>query len=419
MIFPTLNYDFRLYQGDTNGKPAGATFTRASAGMRVNALGLLESSVSGVLRHDFDPITGEYLGILLEGTSTNLCLRSQELDQWSANNATVTANAAAAPDGTLTADKIVTTNANQQQQRYRGVSFSAGQTLCWSFFLKSAEYTKAFVHLYGATATGDLGLDVDLAAGTVAAHNNPGTGTTVVGSGIINLGGGKYLVWVSGIVNATDTSANFALAPIPVAQASPYNPIYLGDAASGIYAWGGQVEVGSFPSSHMPTAAATATRAADILTVPLNSFAFNSSEGTLLVRGRSALAVPPGGSAQMLAVLDDGSANNVLQLYRAAGSGAASVWMTNAGVGQAVPASVALGNKSAFALALAYKAGELAFVKDGGAVATSAPGALPAGLTTLRLGSDNSGGGGMNGHIRHAAYFPRRLSNADLQAITL
>ena len=62
------------------------TFTRASSGTYVGADGLIKSAV------------------------TNLVLRSEEFNNaaWTKTSATVTANAATAPNGTLTADKLIT-----------------------------------------------------------------------------------------------------------------------------------------------------------------------------------------------------------------------------------------------------------------------------------------------------------------------
>ena len=44
---------------------------------------------------------------------------------------------------------------------------------------------------------------------------------------------------------------------------------FTGDGVSGIYIWGAQVEVGSFPTSYIPTDGTPATQAPDILNIPL------------------------------------------------------------------------------------------------------------------------------------------------------
>jgi hypothetical protein len=39
-------------------------------------------------------------------------------------------------------------------------------------------------------------------------------------------------------------------------------------------------------------------------------------------------------------------------------------------------------------------------------------------VTTFCIGCDGSGTQSLNGHIRHIAYFPGRLSNSELQLLT-
>jgi hypothetical protein len=86
----------------------GASFTRASVGTAVDSAGKFVTFGSGVPR-----ITD--LGLLVEESRTNLLLWSQAFDNaaWAANFAgtgsapVVTANAALAPDGTMTADQVM------------------------------------------------------------------------------------------------------------------------------------------------------------------------------------------------------------------------------------------------------------------------------------------------------------------------
>jgi hypothetical protein len=52
------------------------TFSRASAATRWNAAGILEMVSAGVPRIDYHPITGKCLGLLVEGSKTNMVLRS-------------------------------------------------------------------------------------------------------------------------------------------------------------------------------------------------------------------------------------------------------------------------------------------------------------------------------------------------------
>ena len=76
-IFPTLNLVAHDYLGEANGAPAIATFARASAAARVDALGVLDTAGNDVLRHDYHPIGGEHLGWRIEAARTNILLHSE------------------------------------------------------------------------------------------------------------------------------------------------------------------------------------------------------------------------------------------------------------------------------------------------------------------------------------------------------
>ena len=53
--------------------------------------------------------------------------------------------------------------------------------------------------------------------------------------------------------------------------------------AQSIYAWGAQVELGAFPTSYIPTTAASVTRAVDTCSMPVASIpGFSTTAGTLV-----------------------------------------------------------------------------------------------------------------------------------------
>ena len=55
---------------------------------------------------------------------------------------------------------------------------------------------------------------------------------------------------------------------------------------------------------------------------------------------------------------------------------------------------------------------------DGGAVVTDTSGTAELNLSELKIGSNRSGSEILNGHIKSIKYYPRRLTNAQLQALT-
>ena len=70
--------------------------------------------------------------------------------------------------------------------------------------------------------------------------------------------------------------------------------------------------------------------------------------------------------------------------------------------------------------AAAFTLNDFALVANGGNPVTSASGNMPT-VTTLRLGgyiNAITAGNLLNGYLRRITYYPRRLSNAELQTLT-
>ncbi len=401
MIYPSLNYDARLYLNDANGKPAPASFSRAGNAGLCNAIGLLATAAAGALRHDY-AADGRYLGWLIEEQRSNLALHSAAADNaaWTKINTTITANASVAPDGTLAADKIVeASDVAQSHSLTQAIVFTAA-TYCLSVYLKAAGRNAAMVQLDSATPSNAF---FDLSAGTVGY-----IGSALASASITACGNGWYRCAVVGATAAATRSVRIA----PSSGTAHGSEIYNGDGSSGIHAWGAQVELGSFPSSYIATTGATVTRAGDLFSLATSAFPFNPSEGSLLVH----FDVAALGLLSGIARLHNASFGGIA-LYR--GTGNLIALDLNDGTPRGnVAGSQPLAAGEMVRVAAAWQQGDGALCINGGAVATFAPSAIPAGLDTLELGGGNWGTAPLGGHLRHAAYFPRRLGNAELQDLT-
>jgi len=219
------------------------TFTRASTGYAQNQAGVLIPFASGELRRTDK-------GVLIEEARTNRCLQSQTFDNasWNKTNATVVANAVAGPDGTTTADKLIATAALGQHRVDQTPTSSAGAQT-HSVYAKAGEYSFVFVRI------GLVGAWFNLSTGAVGTVQSGASATiTALASG-----------WYRCVVTVASAGAN-DVARINACIADNATD-YTGDGTSGIYLWGAQLEAASFPSSYIPTTTASATRAADSLTV--------------------------------------------------------------------------------------------------------------------------------------------------------
>jgi hypothetical protein len=216
-------------------------------------------------------------GPSLEGGRSNACIWTEALDTATSGatytkfQSSITANAIAAPDGQLTADKLVEDGTNNAHAIFGNtVAIADGQVTAASIFLKAGERSKARCFLVDSLSVVGRWADVDLAAGIIS-----NTGTTGGAPGALvqpwflekRLNGW----WRLGVAFNVGAGKLDTMWNLHMNQAFGTD-IYLGDSASGLYPWGWQIEVGqNFVGSYIPRrTAAAAARAADSFTLPLN-----------------------------------------------------------------------------------------------------------------------------------------------------
>jgi hypothetical protein len=370
------------------------TFTRASGGTYLDSDGLLKTATNNIPRIEY-AADGTLKGLLIEEQRTNLVTWSEDFTNgfWTKSNTAVTADAAIAPDGATTADLIYPlTSGNQRHIRVATYNPWTG-TLTASFYAKTAGIRYlVVVDTDGAGA----GVGFDLQDGAVTISGAAASdGTT---ASVTDAGNGWYRC------TYTSTNGYFYLMPSDTVS----GVFVTANGTDGLYIWGAQLEAGSFPTSYIPTSGATATRSADIASIPVTDFGYNTDAGTLVVEA-SAL------SAGIAANLNDGSdANRAFIFMDSAYQGL----VTSGGVAQAVLDNGTISAGTVYKIAMATKLNDFALSLDGAAAATDVSGSMPVGVTTMNIGSRLSGVGPINGHIKSIQYFPRRLSNAQLQELT-
>jgi len=231
--------------------PAGSTYTRSGAATGRTAAGLIiDFAADAPQRTD--------RGLLLEEARTNLGLRAREMatSPWTTLNATVTANAVAAPDGTTTAEKVVETTANAVHGIYQTCATTAGQTYTQSCYAKAAERTfLVMTEGNNVTSTAVFNLSTGVVA-SVTGNGSPSAAILALGDG-----------WYRCSLTFTPIAATSNL-QIRASNAAS-SATYAGTAGSGIYAWGGQFELGAYASSGIPTTSGSAARPLPVFTEPV------------------------------------------------------------------------------------------------------------------------------------------------------
>ena len=115
---------------------------------------------------------------------------------------------------------------------------------------------------------------------------------------------------------------------------------------------------------------------------------------------------------RIVSIYDGTVANQIWQATSTGSTSTFQVYTNNAFVVQINSTSNSSGKSAA-----GYKVNDFAASVNGGTVSTDTSGAIPV-VDRLAFGVNTAGIGALNSTIKKLAYYPKRLSNTELQAIT-
>ena len=359
-----------------------------------NYIPKLQSAASGVARFDNNPTTGESLGLLIEESRTNLLTYSSQFDNaaWTKARSTITADTVVSPDGTLNGDKLVEdTTASNSHIIYQGYTITAGNPYLFSMYAKAAERTKISITFDNVVFAFDLG------AGTTASSN----------ATITAVGNSWYRI---NCLRPTITTAS-SFVFISLADSSGATS-YTGNGFSGLFIWGAQLEAGAFATSYIPTVASQVTRAADAASMTGTNFStwYNAAEGTIY----SEINNQNQGIDRRWAYLYDGS-NGLFGSRLSSGNLYVLTAQETSGTSRSVNGATI--TSTSVKVANAYKVNDLASSQNGSSAYTGSIWS-PISATSFVIGSFTTGGQVVNNCIKKIAYYPIRLSNTNLVALT-
>jgi hypothetical protein len=409
---PTLNFQFA---GSTTLDPL-ITFTRASTGTFFNSAGVLTSAAINAPRFDYNPSTLAAQGLLIEEARTN-----------SIRNNTMVGAVAGTP-GTLPTNWSVSTVLTGLTREVVGTGTESGIT--YIDIRLSGTPSAAGTYLF-LTETSTAATAASGQTWTNSGYFKLQAGSTTGISAFRlyfqeNNSGGGYLT-EQNITVTTPTSAALStqrvsgsrtLNQATTAFVMPGFNFTLTGAAIDITLRIGlpQLEQGAFATSVIPTTTTALTRAADVASVNTLSPWFNASTGTIYAEFLRN-TTPAASTFPQFVNIDDGTVNNRLAVSTNSSRnlrGQVAIGGTFTTISTANAYTEGVVSK----LALGYQALNHAAVANGGTAATDTTVNVPSGLTTMRLGDQAGGAGNVNGYLRRVTYYPRRLSNAELQAIT-
>lgn len=405
--------------------PSKQTFTsRASTATYTDVNGYVSSAASHTARYNY---TSSNLAIppklLLEPASNNSFTYSKNFSSnWGIGYLTVTTNATTAPDGTLTASKLVedaTTGVQHIMAQSIGTVASGG-IFTFSMYLKAAER-----QYFSLTAHAEYYVVFDLINGTIWQGSQYGT-ITPAGNG-----------WYRCTATFTKTNTNGTFYALTWLVGGGNN-VFNGEVGKGVYAWGAQVEYGSSATSYIPTVASTASRAADVYTsnttlrqadyasITGNNFSswYRQDEGTINLKASYSYANTVSGYPRILSIIGSNPDTDEISIFnKTTGVGSLigipyfSVVKNGIVLGNQVQSTQSITGSTSAAFSIKSNSVLEESTFGSSIVVSSAISSLPI-CQELRIFGTSRYQNMTCGTISKLAYYPKKLSNTEIQILS-
>ena len=225
--------------------------------------------------------------LLLEGSRTNRIPNSeyyQSFANYGTGNSVFESNAAVSPDNTQNAYKIILNigkaNGGGAVSTLAG-AFTTGDIIAFSIFFKADEFDEVDIGGYFANESARF----NLTDGSVISQKS-----NVINAYSVPFGDGWYRCTVI-YTFQNHVGNNFLYSGYKVIATSN-GVASAGDGVKGAFAYGAQFEVGTYPTSYIPTYGTSVTRAVDDVELPTLSSVFDSSGDYTILFEVERLAAP-------------------------------------------------------------------------------------------------------------------------------
>lgn len=397
--FPTVRPTLNLNFARSKTLDPRITFERNSIGTYVNEDGLIKTAGVNEARFDHDPDTGESLGLLIEQSRTNKVRKSENFASsstyWRTQDGSVTSlSSVTSPDGVsnmwlidLSAQSGTASSGSRVYQS--GLAFN-NVVNTFSFYARSVSGSGTFPVAY-YNGSDYIKSYVELTETTQRYYISCPAGISTTGSNIFGF-------------TRRGTTHNETLT-----QA---------------YVWGAQAEVGSFPTSYIQTSESEVTREADEATITGTNFTdwYNASEGSIFAK----YSAGTNSSESPFGFTKTGSENTDVIAIGASSSGpipgvVPTIVVRDGDVpqtGVSVPIYPVDGD--VIRTAIGYKENDFAIYSatdTASGFVLDSSGTIPT-VDIARIGKYPYYGIWQNRPIAKILYYPKRLSNAQLQNLT-
>ena len=416
--YPTIEPSLKLDFANARALDPRITFTRASTATYVGKDGLIKIALANEPRFNHDPATGESLGLLIEESRTNFEPYSVDINTGKNHftGSTLTANAATAPDGTTTATRITGSGVDEVTRLgWDTESTSNSQYNVFSVFVKADSGTPILGFYSNTFVASNVAFNVDLSDGTTNVINN----NSGFFSKVVAYPNGWYRVSVMG-GPGTGAGGSWNLNLVPSLTSA--RGAQSGSNASASYLiWGVQEELsttGPFPTSYIPTSGATATRAVDLPYIEGTSF--------------SSWYNPEGGAYVLDVIADSNSGqffgfgtSSYLESFNVSNSAGTQFYISgNYNTSNAYTGNMNLNQSNK--IGVSFNSTGQRVCSNGQSVNASS---FSSGATSLFTDFDRASFGGnipwdknytnqKRTHVKSFSYYPKYLSDAQLQTLT-
>ena len=366
-------------------------YGRSGEVFELGSFSVKEVTRNNLARVDYD---GTASSLLVEPQRTNLITYSEDFSNsyWTKSGASVTSGIVS-PDGTANAYKLVEDSANSRHFISSAEFTTSGTVYSSSVFVKASGRSK--IAFRENAQTGKYA-SFNLSNGTLIETNGVSASIELISNG-----------WYR--INYQITSGNSIILGIELLSDSytsgdPYANPYQGDGSSGVQIYGGQVELGSYPTSYIPTSGSSVTRVKDIFTRDGIGSLIGQTEGTIFID----FVFQESPTAQSHIWL--GSSGNEIGIY-----GNAQVIFYSSGGVSIIAGNFVSGQR--YKLAFAYKANDYSAYNNGVLKGTDTSASVPT-TSSLYINSYSNFTEIQKKQVNQVQLYKTRLSNSQLATLT-
>jgi hypothetical protein len=351
---------------------------------------------------------GNRLGLLVEESRSNLITYSNPTNgQWTVAQGTVDENDAASPDGFTSASTYKTNTSNAEHYTEDLVSVTSGTQYTFSVYLKKKGYDTACIRIpaIGFVDNAYFIFNFDTKQITTSVGTMDSYGVEDVGNG-----------WLRAYMVRTANASAGALFRVHAKQPTAFT----GDGDSGVYIYNAQLEAGSFMTSVIPTSGSTATRSADVASIGVSEFGYNSSEGTVFVDWAPAHR-PWTGFNRVFEIGKSGGPNQI-SLLGTSGTNNTYPSIVDNSVSQLDYNNTffSVTTSNFYKVCMSFKQNDFNLAYNSNLVVGDTLLTVPQidQTNSIFIGSDRNGSSRFTGYIKSIKYYPRALTASQLEALT-